>query len=64
MDEVILQVMGTAQDAGLPQPNCYCENCTKAMDDPSFKRRAASLDIVFPDHNEWHVIDASPDCKK
>ena len=64
MGEVILQVLGTAQDAGLPQPNCYCANCTKAMDDPAFKRQAASLGIVFPDKNEWHLIDASPDFKE
>ena len=64
MGEVILQVLGTAQDAGLPQPNCYCENCKKAMDNPSFKRRAASLGIVFPNQKEWHLIDPSPDFKE
>ncbi|REB07454.1 pyrroloquinoline quinone biosynthesis protein PqqB [Sporosarcina sp. BI001-red] len=64
MGEVILHVLGTAQDAGLPQPNCYCDNCTKAIDNPTFKRRAASLAIVLKDKNQWHLIDASPDFKE
>lgn len=64
MGEVILQVLGTAQDAGLPQPNCYCDNCTKAMVDPTFKRRAASLAIVLPEKKQWHLIDAAPDFKE
>ena len=64
MGEVILHVLGSAQDAGVPQPNCYCVNCTKAMDDPAYKRRAASLGIVFPESGNWHLIDASPDFKE
>ncbi|MDW0111262.1 MBL fold metallo-hydrolase [Sporosarcina aquimarina] len=64
MGKVILQVLGTAQDAGLPQPNCYCDNCSKAIEDPTFKRRAASVAVVLPDEKQWHLIDASPDFKE
>ncbi|GKV56690.1 coenzyme PQQ synthesis protein B [Sporosarcina sp. NCCP-2222] len=64
MGQVILQVLGTAQDAGVPQPNCYCKNCTRAMEDPAWKRRAASLAVILPETRQWHLIDASPDFKE
>ncbi|MHA6261018.1 MBL fold metallo-hydrolase [Sporosarcina sp. CAU 1771] len=64
MSKVVLQVLGTAQDAGLPQPNCYCENCKRAIENPNFKRLAASLAIVIPTKKQWYLIDASPDFKE
>lgn len=64
MSKVILHVVGTAQDAGLPHPNCYCENCTEAIRNPAFRRSAASLAIVLPEEKAWHLIDATPDFKE
>ncbi|NEU32067.1 pyrroloquinoline quinone biosynthesis protein PqqB [bacterium LRH843] len=64
MSEVILSVLGTAQDAGLPQPNCFCKNCTEAINNPKFRRLAASLAIVLPNERRWHLIDATPDLKE
>lgn len=64
MGEVRLQVLGTAQDAGVPQPNCYCGNCTRAIENPAWKRRAASLAVVLPEERQWHLIDASSDFKE
>ncbi|SDN58545.1 MBL fold metallo-hydrolase [Bacillus sp. OK048] len=64
MSEVILRVLGTAQDAGLPHPNCFCKNCTEAINHPQFKRLAASLAIILPDEEMWHLIDATPDLKE
>ncbi|MDY0393624.1 MBL fold metallo-hydrolase [Virgibacillus halophilus] len=64
MSEVILHVLGTAQDAGLPHPNCFCKNCSRAMVDPQFRRSAASLAVVLPDEKQWHLIDATPDLKE
>ncbi|MFK4997127.1 hypothetical protein ACI2OX_04600 [Bacillus sp. N9] len=49
MSEVIINVLGTAQDAGVPHPNCFCENCTRALNDSRFRRLAASLAIVLPE---------------
>lgn len=57
-----LSILGTAQDAGMPQPNCFCENCKKAINDPAFKRSASSLAII--DEQKWHLIDATPDIKE
>lgn len=64
MSEVILSVLGTAQDAGLPHPNCFCKNCLEAIRNPQFRRLAASLAIVEPNKQTWHLIDASPDFKE
>lgn len=63
MNEIILHVLGTAQDAGLPHPNCFCKNCTEAISNPAFRRSAASLAIVLPQEKTWHLIDATPDLK-
>lgn len=64
MSEVILSVVGTAQDGGLPQANCFCENCKRAMEDPKYKRTAASLAIILPEENKWHLIEATPDLRE
>lgn len=64
MSQVILHVLGTAQDAGLPHPNCFCKNCTEAIHNPKLRRTAASLAIVSPEDKAWHLIDATPDLKE
>ncbi|KAA0964828.1 pyrroloquinoline quinone biosynthesis protein PqqB [Sporosarcina sp. ANT_H38] len=64
MSEVILHVLGTAQDAGLPHPNCFCKNCAEAISNPENRRSAASLAIVLPKEKAWHLIDATPDLKE
>ncbi|MGG0643469.1 MBL fold metallo-hydrolase [Sporosarcina gallistercoris] len=64
MSEVILHVLGTSQDAGLPHPNCFCKNCTKAISHPELRRYAASLAIVLPHERAWHLVDATPDLKE
>lgn len=64
MSKVILHVLGTAQDAGLPHPNCFCKNCSEAISNPGYRRTAASLAIVLPEENAWHLIDATPDLKE
>lgn len=64
MSKVILSVIGTAQDGGLPHPNCFCENCKRAINDPKIRRTASALAIVLPEEKKWHLIDATPDLKE
>ncbi|MGV3464027.1 MAG: MBL fold metallo-hydrolase [Heyndrickxia sp.] len=64
MSEVIVNIMGSAQDAGVPHPNCFCENCMRAMENDRFRRFAASLAIILPNAKEWHMIDATPDMRE
>jgi pyrroloquinoline quinone biosynthesis protein B len=63
MSKAILTIIGTAQDGGVPHPNCYCENCRDAMNNGN-RRFAASLAIILPNQKQWHLIDASPDLKE
>ena len=55
-----LVVLGSAQDGGVPHAACSCERCTRALHDPDFARRAASLALLLDDGKPW-LIDASPD---
>lgn len=61
--EIIIKVLGTAQDGGVPQPNCFCPNCREALKNPRKKRLAASLGILLSEQNKWYLIDATPDFK-
>lgn len=63
MPKVILSILGTAQDAGIPHPNCYCAHCARGREDSGFARLAASVAIVWPEEKQWHLIDASPDLR-
>lgn len=63
MNEVIVNIVGTAQDAGVPHPNCFCQNCMAAMHNGT-RRRAASLAIIELGRKQWHLIDATPDMRE
>ena len=54
-------VLGTAQDAGLPQIGCEAECCERARTDPAARRLVASLLIVDPLTEQRWLIDATPD---
>jgi pyrroloquinoline quinone biosynthesis protein B len=53
-------LLGTAQDAGLPQAGCGCANCRAAWADPARRRRAVALGLV-DDEGGAFLIDATPD---
>lgn len=57
---VSLVILGSGQDAGVPQANCYCDNC-KQLRDSDRRRYAAALAVVDSEAGEWHLIDATPD---
>ncbi|MFC7392960.1 MBL fold metallo-hydrolase [Scopulibacillus cellulosilyticus] len=63
-NEVIIKVLGTAQDAGVPHAGCYCDHCRAALENPHLKRFAAALAIVLPEKQKWHLIDATPDVRE
>ena len=64
MTNIVVNVLGTAQDAGIPHPNCFCPHCKKALTERAFRRLAASIAIVWPGEKKWHLIDASPDLRE
>lgn len=64
MSSVIVTILGTAQDAGVPHPNCFCDHCKAAMEQPKRRRFASSLAVVETNTKQWHLIDATPDMRE
>lgn len=62
-NSVKIKILGSAQDAGIPQANCYCENCQRAYENPKIRRLASSLAIVI-NEEKWHLVDATPDMRE
>ena len=56
-------VLGSAQDAGVPQIGCDCSNCLYARKNPKFIRFGPSIAILDNEKEYCYLIDASPDIK-
>lgn len=63
-DEVFIQVLGIAQDAGMPQANCYRPHCLDAWEDPSKRRMATSIAVVDRGAGRKYLFDATPDMRE
>jgi pyrroloquinoline quinone biosynthesis protein B len=63
-DKCIVTLLGTAQDAGLPQLGCRCANCTRALHDERSSRAVVSLGLINPNAGTNYIIDATPEFKK
>ncbi len=61
--DILVKVLGTAQDGGIPQIGCYCPNCKKARIDPRFSRLISSLAILDLGNNKAYIIDTTPDLR-
>jgi pyrroloquinoline quinone biosynthesis protein B len=60
---VVVKVLGTAQDGGLPHIGCSCPNCQKAWQDPRFSRLVSSLAVFDLEADKIFLIDATPDIR-
>ncbi|MGM0410850.1 MAG: MBL fold metallo-hydrolase [Bacillota bacterium] len=60
MSKILIKVLGTAQDGGYPQPNCFCPNCIAAKNDKSLIRYPSSLGILDINNKESYIIDPTP----
>ncbi len=58
---VLVKVLGTAQDGGIPHPGCSCPNCERARREPGSARLIASLAVVDPEEKVVFIVDATPD---
>jgi pyrroloquinoline quinone biosynthesis protein B len=58
---VVVKVLGSAQDAGIPHIGCYCLNCQRARKDPRFARLKPSIAVLDMKDRKVFVVDASPD---
>lgn len=62
--DVFIEVLGIAQDAGLPQANCYKPHCMDAWNDPSKRRMATSIALVDRHAGRKYLFDATPDMRE
>ena len=60
---LIVKVLGTAQDGGLPQIGCFCRNCRRARQEPEFARRIAALAVIDLKSRKYFLVDATPDIR-
>ena len=63
-DSVFIEVLGIAQDAGLPQANCYRPHCLEAWQDPDKRRLATSIAVIDRDARRKYLFDATPDMRE
>jgi len=56
-------ILGSAQDAGVPQIGCDCTNCIYARKNPTITRFGPSIAILDNEKEYCYLIDASPDIK-
>ncbi len=57
-------LLGTAQDAGVPQAGCTCPNCKRAWENPDHRRLVVCVGLVDETTNQCWLIDATPDIKE
>ena len=62
--DVFIEVLGIAQDAGYPQINCYQPHCMRAWQDPELRRDASSIAVVDRPNKAKYVFDATPDLRE
>lgn len=60
-DELFALLLGSVQDAGLPQAGCYTELCEAARAQGAEPRFVTSLALVEPRAERFYLVDASPD---
>lgn len=54
-------VLGTGQDAGVPQMGCETPFCKRAWADTRLREMVSSIALVDPDSSERWIFDATPD---
>jgi pyrroloquinoline quinone biosynthesis protein B len=57
-----IEILGVAQDAGVPQAACGSENCDEARRDPAKVRYATSFALVGS-NGETYLFEATPDLR-
>ncbi|MDH4271434.1 MAG: MBL fold metallo-hydrolase [Candidatus Aminicenantes bacterium] len=60
---VLVKILGTAQDGGIPHLGCRCPNCERARKDPREARLVASLAVADLVDRKFFLIDTTPDLR-
>ena len=61
--DVVIKILGTAQDGGIPQLGRHCPNCSRAQKDPGQARLISSLAILDFKEKQLFIVDATPDIR-
>lgn len=56
-------ILGAAQDAGLPQLGCRCNNCQSVRSGTLDADTAASIALIDHSINKFWIVDATPDIR-
>jgi len=59
---MIVTVLGSGANGGVPQWDCCCPNCSRARENPSLRRTRSSVAVSL-DGGQHVLIDATPDLK-
>jgi pyrroloquinoline quinone biosynthesis protein B len=59
--DILVKVLGTAQDGGIPQIACYCKNCLLARKNPQYSRLISSVAILDLKEKKYFLVDATPE---
>jgi pyrroloquinoline quinone biosynthesis protein B len=62
-NDVLVKVIGTAQDGGIPHMGCFCQNCQRAWKEPGFSRLISSLALFDLIESKTFLVDATPDIR-
>jgi len=62
-EKVLVKVIGTAQDGGIPHIGCFCSNCQRAWKKPHLSRFISSLALFDLTENKTILVDATPDIR-
>lgn len=57
-------ILGSGQDAGVPQISCDCSNCSQTRKNPKLKLLGPSIALLDLEKKYCYLIDASPDIKQ
>ncbi|MDP6154635.1 MAG: MBL fold metallo-hydrolase [Candidatus Thermoplasmatota archaeon] len=58
-----IRILGSGQDAGIPQIGCSCSICQVARNDSNYWRFGPSIAVIDDMNGTFIIIDASPDLK-
>jgi pyrroloquinoline quinone biosynthesis protein B len=62
--EVHIEVLGIAQDAGYPQTNCYEPHCMRAWENRDVRLTASSIAVIDTANKTKYLFDATPDMRE
>lgn len=58
-----VEILGSAQDGGVPHLGCMCGACEAAREDPGKQRYASSIKVFDAEKEVNYLFDASPDIR-